>query len=125
VSDIATFRARAGWEAGNFLPYAFVGLATGRAEAANSATVSYTAVDQPDTQTPPIVPLPPLTFLSVTQAYGANGNFAVGVAAGVGTDVALTPNLFVRGQFEYIHFTPVYGVQVSVITGRVGAGIKF
>jgi outer membrane immunogenic protein len=50
---------------------------------------------------------------------------AVGVAAGLGTDYALTPNVFVRGEFEYIYFAAVYGVQVSVITGRVGAGVKF
>ena len=53
ITDIATFRARAGWEAGSFLPYAFGGLAVGRADTSTSASVSYVATDFPDVQTPP------------------------------------------------------------------------
>jgi outer membrane immunogenic protein len=125
MSDIATFRARAGWELNTFLPYAFVGFATGRAQPSTSATVSSSAVDYPDSQTPPITPLPPLQSSAQSQTYGSNGNLAVGVAAGVGTDVALTPNVFLRGEFEYIYFAETYGVQISIVTGRVGAGFKF
>jgi opacity protein-like surface antigen len=47
------------------------------------------------------------------------------VTTGLGTDVALTSNLFVRGEFEYIFFAPVNGIQVSMWSARVGAGVKF
>ena len=127
ITDIATFRGRAGWQAGMFLPYAFVGLAVGRADVANSGTVSYTAVDEPDLQTPPtpqLTPLSPLAF-DETQTSGQNGAFMYGFTTGLGLDVALMSNIFARGEVEYIYFAPVDGTQVSLWTGRVGAAYKF
>jgi outer membrane immunogenic protein len=128
MSDIATFRARAGWEAGNFLPYTFVGFALGRADLSTSATASYTAVDVPDPQTPPtpqLVPLADLSFGPFTKSNTENGAFLYGVAAGVGADIAMTQNIFVRGEFEYIYFAPIDHISVSVTSARVGAGYKF
>ena len=40
-------------------------------------------------------------------------------------DVAVTTNLFVRGEFKYIFFAPVNSIQVSLWSARVGAGVKF
>lgn len=128
ITDIATFRARAGWEAGCFLPYAFGGLAVGRADTSTSATLSYQAVDVPDVQTPPTPQLGKLSDLNFgpnTQGNFQNGAFAYGVVTGLGMDVALTSNLFVRGEFEYIFFPPVNSIQVSLWSARVGAGVKF
>ncbi|MGD0024616.1 MAG: outer membrane beta-barrel protein, partial [Xanthobacteraceae bacterium] len=128
VTDIATFRARAGWEAGNFLPYAFAGLAVGRADISTSATVSYSAFDAPDVQTPPtpqLIPMAPLSFGPVTQTDGQNGALIYGFATGLGMDVGLLPNVFLRGEFEYIYFAPVDGLHLSAASARVGAGIKF
>src|SRR5271163_950150 len=50
MNDIAQFRARAGWVAGAFLPYGFLGFAVGRGNVSNSATVSSNATDVPDVQ---------------------------------------------------------------------------
>ena len=125
MTDIATFRARAGWEAGNFLPYAFAGLAVGRGDFSTSTSVFYTAVDFTPVQTPPIPPLPTLTVGPATQADGQNPAFAYGFAAGLGTDIALTSHVFVRGEVEYIFFAPLDHIQVSVTSARVGAGFKF
>jgi outer membrane immunogenic protein len=139
ITDIATFRARAGWEAGSFLPYAFGGLAVGRADTSTSASVQYSYHDTPDVQTPPTPQLGCLP-VNVVDATGAcetqnvgpitdgsfqNGAFAYGVATGLGMDVALSTNLFVRGEVEYIFFPPVNGIQVSLWSARVGAGVKF
>ena len=127
VTDIATFRLRAGWEAGNFLPYAFAAFAVGRAESSNTTTVSYAATDVPDVQTPPTPPLgflTPLNFGPVTQG-AQNVVYPTGFAMGFGMDVALTSNVFVRGEVEYIYFAPINGVQISVTSARVGAGLKF
>ncbi len=82
ISDIATARLRAGLETGNFLPYAFVGFAVARADFSNSATLSYTATDFPDSETPPLTPLPNLNFGPVTQGNAQNGSFAYGFASG-------------------------------------------
>lgn len=125
ISDIATARLRGGLETGNFLPYAFIGFAVARADFSNSATLFYTATDFPDSATPPLTPLPDLTFGPMTQGNSQNGSFAYGFATGGGLDVGLTPNIFVRGEFEYIYFAPLNGIHVTMATGRVGAGLKF
>jgi opacity protein-like surface antigen len=125
ITDIATFRGRAGWELGNFLPYAFGGFAVGRANYATSATLAYTAFDSPASELPPLTPLNDLSYGPTTNANGANGTYLYGATMGVGMDVALTTNLFVRGEFEYIYFAPTAHIQASVTTGRLGAGVKF
>lgn len=124
MSDFTTFRARAGWEAGQFLPYIFGGLALSRASVTSSATVQYTATDYPDSEEPPLTPLDPLAVGPLTQ--GSNNNtFAYGADMGVGVDVALLKNFFVRGEFEYIYFAPINGIPVSVSTARIGGAFKF
>lgn len=41
LKDYVTFRGRVGWSGGDFMPYAFGGLAIGRADVSRFATVSY------------------------------------------------------------------------------------
>jgi len=125
LSDIGTFRARAGLEEGIFLPYAFAGLALGRANTTSTATLQYSAVDFPNSATPPLTPLPNLSFGPVTESNTQNNALAYGVATGLGVDIALLTNVFVRGELEYIYFAPVNGIHISLATARVGAGLKF
>jgi len=125
MTDIATFRARAGLEVNIFLPYAFGGFAVGRANYSNSATVQFTATDFPDTTLPPTAPLPTLAFGPVTQGHSHDSTFVYGAATGAGTDIALTSNIFLRGELEYIYFFPINGIHVTVASARVGAGVKF
>ena len=66
-----------------------------------------------------------MAFGPVSQSNAQNGAFAYGFATGLGVDAAILPNLFVRGEVEYIHFGAVNGIQVSMTTARVGAGVKF
>lgn len=124
MTDIATFRARAGVEVSNFLPYGFVGFALGRANYSNSANVQFTAVDEPAAQVPPLTPLPSLAF-NQSQGQAQDSTFVYGVTTGIGTDIGLLPNVFLRGELEYIYFFPVDGIHVTVASARVGAGVKF
>ena len=48
-----------------------------------------------------------------------------GYTVGAGLDWALTPNIFARGEFEFVQFAPISNIAVSVASGRVGAGFKF
>jgi len=130
MSDIGTLRARAGWEAGKFLPYAFAGLALGRANVTSGASVSYWAVDYPDSEDPPLTPLQNAYFPAswptpATYGNSQNNVLAYGATMGLGMDVAVLPNLFVRAELEHIYFAPVDGIQVSLSSARLGVGVKF
>lgn len=121
--DFATLRLRAGWVAGNFLPYGFFGFALGVANTSVSTTVSGTQYDSGTigicTQTAPCFPF---TF---TNAFGANNELLYGFTVGGGVDYAVTANIFLRAEFEWDQFKPPPGFLATVATGRVGAGFKF
>jgi outer membrane immunogenic protein len=126
VTDLnfGTLRARAGWNFGNFLPYVFGGLAIGQANVNISETTS-------GQQNPPAVgpcsgaSTPPCTPFSFTGTAGRNSEWLYGAAGGVGLDVAVTRRIFLRAEYEYVHFTPVATVPIDINTIRVGAGIRF
>jgi len=126
MTDVATFRARAGWDVGQFLPYAFGGLALGRADVAQTASVSGTRTDtiqNPVSGT--TITLPPIPVdLPGPQSDAQQGKFAYGFAAGLGMDVALSSNVFARAEWEYVSFA-INGMMVNTNTFRGGVGIKF
>ena len=123
--NIGTLRARAGWALGNFLPYGFVGLAVGHANVNIAATVS--GIENPQNQ--PCTPAGPATPacvpFSFTGTAGKTGEWMYGFTVGGGLDVALTRNVFLRAEYEYVQFAPVANLVVGVNTVRGGLGIKF
>jgi opacity protein-like surface antigen len=60
-----------------------------------------------------------------SNAAGQNNALLWGYTVGAGLDWALTPNIFARGEFEFVQFAPITNIAVSVASGRVGAGFKF
>jgi len=114
--EYGSFRARAGWVLGSFMPYGFAGFALGAADihVASKACVQLQ---------------PPAACTSSATIFTANSgeNLALlyGFAIGGGLEVALTQNVFVRGELEYIRFAPFADILVSVASARVGAGVKF
>jgi outer membrane immunogenic protein len=122
--DYGTLRARAGWAIGNFLPYAFAGIAIGRADVNITETTS-------GQQNPPASgpcsssSNPPCYPFSATGTAGKNSEWLYGATIGAGLDVALTRNIFLRAEYEYIQFAPVAATIVSINTARAGAGFKF
>lgn len=116
--DYATMRARAGYAFGRFLPYAVVGAAVGRFNYANTATVH-------DVGTPP-AGSPVLPFDTVSTESNSKNNAVVGgPLVGLGLDVAVIPNVFLRAEWEYIAFATVGGIRANMNTGRVGVGARF
>lgn len=99
IVDYATLRGRAGYAYGHFLPYMFLGGAVGRVNYQNSTSGVVTS--------------------SQDNAY------AGGFAAGLGLDLAILPNVFLRAEYEYVLFTQVGGVRASTNTARAGVGIRF
>ena len=116
--DYATFRGRAGYAWGQFLPYAFVGIAAGRFNYGTTVTVHHTGT--------PIPPAPGLPFdLTDTASNGKTNAIVGGGAAGLGIDWAATPGMYLRAEWEYVAFAPVNGSRSNINTGKIGAGARF
>lgn len=118
--DYATARVRAGYAFGQFLPYAAVGVAVGRFNYATTATT--TVGGNSPTIAPPNNTYGPNTDV---QTNSKNGAFSAGPLFALGLDVAITPNIFARAEWEFAAFAPLGGIRVGLNTGRVGVGVRF
>jgi opacity protein-like surface antigen len=116
--DYATFRGRAGYAFGQFLPYAVLGAAVGRFNYTNTAEVIASGTDVSGGGGSPY-------SLDQTQTESKNNAFAAGFVTGLGVDVAVLPNVFLRAEWEYTIFAPVGGIRTQLNTGRVGIGVRF
>jgi outer membrane immunogenic protein len=114
ITDYGTARLRGGWAAGTFLPYGFVGVAVGRADVSRSATVNLV--------NPAFGPAP---YFTDSDLLSKLGDFAYGYTAGLGLDICLMSNLFVRAEYEYVQFGAFNEIKAHIHTARVGAGVKF
>ena len=128
ITDLATFRGRAGWTVGQFMPYAFVGAALARVDVTRSATVSYTRNDYMDV----ITANGTITVFNgstnsgpLTQSDVKNGGFYWGYTAGLGLEFEIMPRVIARGEWEYVELPNVKGMGVSINTLRGGVGLKF
>jgi outer membrane immunogenic protein len=125
VTDYGSLRARAGWVLGDFLPYGFAGLALGRGDYAVTSLIH----GQISNDIPPILPCPIITSTcfpySFANSAAQNGVLLYGFSVGGGFDWALTSNIFVRAEYEYIQFAQIANITSSISTARVGAGFKF
>jgi opacity protein-like surface antigen len=122
--DFGTLRARAGWALGNFLPYGFVGVAIGRANI-NIATTISGQQNPPSSGACSSSSTPPCVPFSFGGTAGKDSEWLYGGTVGAGLDVAVTRNIFLRAEYEYVQFGQVAGVIVNVNTARVGAAFKF
>jgi opacity protein-like surface antigen len=114
--DYATARAKAGYAFGQFLPYGMLGVAVGRFNYVTSSTVTDVWTPSGGTAT---------TYGPFTQTDSKNNAIAAGFLVGLGMDVAIMPNVFVRGEWEFVAFAPVNGIRSQLNTGRVGLGVRF
>jgi len=115
INDMATFRGRAAYAWGCFLPYMFAGLALGNAD------IIRTVSAQDRISATLIGPYTTLAPLSSTDAQ--HNHLIYGYSAGLGVDVNLVGGLFFRGEYEYIRFSSA--VDTSINTVRAGLGYKF
>jgi outer membrane immunogenic protein len=115
ITDYATFRARAAYAFGSFLPYAFAGFALGYANVSSSVRI-----DDSESASAggPFTSLPPL----IGSSTGVN-HVIHGYTGGLGVDVNLISNLFLRAEWEYVRFTTQ--VDTNINTVRLGLGYKF
>ena len=131
IKDAITFRGRAGWAAGDFLPYMFGGLAVGRVDVERTVTTTTTRRD--DITTTDIFGVTSTSFgatllvpsQSTTSAQGRTNNFVVGWTAGLGLEYLLWGNIFVRGEWAYTKFMSVENTNLTMNSLRAGIGYKF
>jgi outer membrane immunogenic protein len=107
IDDFGSLRLRAGYIAGNFLPYAFFGGGVG-----NMVVDRMTIADPGPRSTAPLV-------ITDTQS-----KLVYGYSAGVGIDVMLAAGFFLRAEYEYQRVVSK-DVDTNVNSARAGIGYKF
>ena len=119
ITDMATFRARAAYAWGCFLPYMFGGFALGNADILRSAVLQ----DSVSVNRGGPFSLLPLSSASL----GVHDHLIYGYTAGLGVDINLVGNLFMRAEWEYVRFaTNLLNVtDPHLNTVRAGLGYKF
>jgi outer membrane immunogenic protein len=133
VKDVITFRGRAGWATGDFLPYIFGGIAVGRMDISRSVTSLVTLTQYQTTTTPLGVttttilgaPNQPVPAQSQTQSQERTNNFVAGWTGGIGLEYMLGDNVFLRGEWEYIKFISMENTVVTLNSLHAGIGYKF
>jgi outer membrane immunogenic protein len=123
--DFGSLRVRAGWILDNFLPYGFVGFAAGRTNLAITANID--GIENPPSNGGAclVTNSPPCSPFAFSATAGKSNEYLYGFDVGAGVDWALTQNIFLRGELEYVQFAPVDGVVVAISSARIGGGVKF
>jgi outer membrane immunogenic protein len=131
IKDAITFRGRAGWATGNFLPYVFGGVAVGRMDVSRSVTSNVTRRDDVTTTdafgvtTTTIGPTLPVPAQSQTLIEQRTNAFVAGWTGGLGLEYMLWGDVFLRGEWEYVKFLTVKNTAVQANNLRAGIGYKF
>ncbi|MCJ2083121.1 outer membrane protein [Methylobacterium sp. J-090] len=144
IEDYGTIRARGGWAFGNLLPFVTGGLAIGRAQVVDRVSINDYGYDQATykanvaltTGQPAYVNN--FGYASFNQTNPANSRVAAptivgrtttkvvgGVTLGAGIEYALTQNILLRGEYQYVLFNDFDGHKVNLNTVRGGAAVKF
>ncbi|MFC6788477.1 outer membrane protein [Methylobacterium komagatae] len=145
VTDYASLRARVGYAFGNFMPYVTGGVAIGSAQVTDKVSIQVAGYDQTTYRanlaqgaggTPAFVNN--YGYSSFNQANPGAGILAApyifnrtktktvaGVAAGAGIEYAITPNILLRAEYQYVLFDAFEGHKANLNTIRGGAAIKF
>ena len=123
ITDYGSLRFRAGYGFDCFMPYGFAGVALGQANI-NRRADTYLYYQYVGSAVPPLPNIGPSTN-SLTD--NANSHFIYGLAGGLGVDVMLYAGLFLRAEWEYLHFSSSDNttVNATVNTVRAGLGYKF
>jgi opacity protein-like surface antigen len=131
IKDAITFRGRAGWATGNFLPYVFGGVAVGRMDVSRSVTSSVTRRDDvtstdifgvTTTTIGATLPVPAQSQTLIEQRTNA---FVAGWTGGLGLEYMLWDSVFMRGEWEYVKFLSVKNTVVQANNLRAAIGYKF
>jgi outer membrane immunogenic protein len=116
LTDYGEVRGRFGYVVGNFLPYGFFGVVVGAGSFSVSTEVDATCGTPPGGE---------CTGFPLFPGAGQGSALLWGYTVGAGFDWALTPNFFLRAEFDFDQFVPISNISLEILSGRVGAGVKF
>lgn len=121
LGDYLNLKFRGGWAVGNFLPYAFVGAVVARQRVVGNYQSTYQENVLNGNGTVGAIISGPTAH---NASYDKNG-FNWGLSLGAGIDMALTQNLLVRAEYQYVGMAQFRGVSTTAHTGRIGIGFKY
>jgi len=123
LNGYGSVRGRGGWAYGSFLPYVFAGFSVAQINTSRSVNVFFNGTDV----TPQVAGVPVRTDIGGTfnQSDQSRGKYIFGFSAGLGIDYALTRNLFLRGEAEYLQLGSPNDIKLNTTSVRAGAGLKF
>lgn len=146
INDYGTLRARLGYTAGAFMPFLTGGLAVGYGRFSHTVGVQTAGYNQAayDTnyanylQTGVMGYVPNYGYsrfdprnLAARQVASAETfvktkeTAAAGFAVGAGIDLAVTQNIFLRAEYQYVYLDNFEGNVADIHTVRAAAGVKF
>lgn len=145
IQDYGTIRARAGYALGSFLPFVTAGVAIGRARIADNVGVQTYGYDQTTYRANQSITVasqrafvnnvgyssfnqsvPDASVPAPAVVLGQSKTKVVGGAAlGAGLEFALTSNIILRGEYQYVLFDDFGGHKSNLNTLRGGAAVKF
>lgn len=112
ISDYGLVKARIGYAYDRFLPYAFVGVGGARYKASGTGSIEQ------------YVTATGVSLATYTSSLSKDQlTFAYG--AGAGLDYAITDQILLRAQYDYVQLDSVIGQESKVQVGKIGAGIRF
>ena len=109
MHDYATLRARVGYPMGQFLPYAFLGGAVGRFDYRTRTIGSVTSG----------------ATIAFDRTQAKESAVSPGLTTGLGVDIAILPNMYLRAEYEFNAFLELAGITPITHTGKVGVGFRF
>lgn len=117
LQDYATVRGRGGVALGSFLPYFTGGFAIGRANVGNNVFVSVSEYQDQ---------LRTVRLGGLSQNGGTvKERYALGAVLGAGVDYAVTQNIFLRAEYQYVWFDSFGDHKMDLSTFRGALGVKF
>lgn len=123
VNDLLNLRARGGWDAGIFMPYAFAGLAIASVDVKRSASITGLRHDnyfEGSTSRDDVT-----SCCMASKAENQKNLLTFGFSAGLGTEILLTQNIFLRAEYEYVQLPVAKDTLMQLHTIRGGIGAKF
>lgn len=112
ITDYGLVKARLGYSFDRFLPYAFVGIGGSRFKAQGYGSIEqYTTANG--------------TLISSSSSSLSKDQITLTYGAGAGIDYAITDQILLRLQYDYVQLDNVLKQETKIQVGKIGAGIRF